>query len=72
MRPLRAWVALAAAVLFATACTPDEAALSTPTLVSPVADSAPYLCKLVPEQAFRLVSGVTGSLREETGGDANR
>ncbi|WP_433439898.1 hypothetical protein [Nonomuraea sp. CA-141351] len=34
-----------------------------------VVDSAPYICKLVPEQAFRVVSGATGSLVEKTSGN---
>ncbi|MEV0232315.1 hypothetical protein [Nonomuraea sp. NPDC050786] len=34
-----------------------------------VVDSAPYICKLVPEQAFRLISGAIGSLIEKTSGN---
>ncbi|MFC4005722.1 hypothetical protein ACFOY2_00710 [Nonomuraea purpurea] len=34
-------------------------------------DSAPYICGLVPEQAFRLVSGATGVLPEKTTGSEN-
>jgi hypothetical protein len=34
-------------------------------------DSTPYVCNLVPEQAFRLISGVTGPLIEKTAGNEN-
>ncbi|MFI7051169.1 hypothetical protein ACWDOR_19270 [Streptosporangium canum] len=61
---------LAAIMLFTTACTPDEATLSTPAtaITGAIADSSPYICKLVPEQAFRLISGMTITLPEETVG----
>ncbi|TMR99045.1 hypothetical protein [Nonomuraea basaltis] len=55
--------------MLSAACTPQTDVVSTPASVpQPVVDSAPYVCKLIPEQAFRLVSGVTGPLAEKTDG----
>ncbi|MER5418454.1 hypothetical protein [Streptosporangium roseum] len=70
MRFYRSLIALIAVALSAAACTPDKAATATPTPVNTgaVVDSAFYLCKLVPMQAFRLVSGVTKPLSEEVAG----
>jgi hypothetical protein len=63
-------VALAAVVLLVAACTPENDAASEPApSPQPVSDSAPYICKLVPEQAFRFVSGTTGSLVEKMSGN---
>lgn len=64
-------VALAVTTMFAGACTPGDAALSTPAPgnTGVIVDSPPYLCKLVPDQAFRLVSGAKGSLSEKTNGN---
>ncbi|MFD1546599.1 hypothetical protein [Nonomuraea guangzhouensis] len=51
------------------ACTPEKDIVSTPApVLQPIVDSAPYICRLVPEQAFRLVSDATGSLVEKTDG----
>lgn len=56
--------------LLAAACTPDldDVSKSSPR-PSPVVDSSPHLCKLVPERAFRLVSDATGPLPERTDGN---
>ncbi|MER6944939.1 hypothetical protein ABT294_13025 [Nonomuraea sp. NPDC000554] len=61
---------MTALVILAAACTAndDAAPVSTPPR-QPIADSAPYICRLVPEQALRLVSGATGSLVEKTTGN---
>ncbi|RVX38226.1 hypothetical protein EDD27_0519 [Nonomuraea polychroma] len=62
--------ALAALALLAAACTPTTGIDSTPaSALRPVVDSSPYVCTLIPEQAFRLVSGVTGPLVEKTAGN---
>ncbi|TMR09011.1 hypothetical protein ETD86_45355 [Nonomuraea turkmeniaca] len=59
-------------MLLVAACTPENDTVSSPALApQPVMDSAPYICKLIPEQAFRLVSGVTGPLAEKTDGSQN-
>ncbi|SFK40980.1 hypothetical protein SAMN05216275_12491 [Streptosporangium canum] len=64
-------VALIAVMLLGTACTPEDSALPTPAPVATdaIVDSPPYVCKFVPDQAFRLVSGVKGSLSEQTNGN---
>ncbi|MFI7613933.1 hypothetical protein ACIBP6_22150 [Nonomuraea terrae] len=60
---------LAALVWLAAACTPKTDIASTPAPAQePITDSAPYVCGLIPEQAFRLVSGVTEPLTEKTDG----
>ncbi|MFI6790421.1 hypothetical protein ACIBG4_24150 [Nonomuraea sp. NPDC050383] len=60
---------MAALVVLATACTPESDLATTPAPpAQPVVDAAPYVCKLIPEQAFRMVSGVTGPLAERTDG----
>ena len=71
MRHSRLPVALAALVLFAAACTPENDIVSTP---APVPSSQSWIlhrtsARFVPEQAFRLVSGVTGPLVEKTDGN---
>ncbi|MEO3788910.1 hypothetical protein ABGB14_01790 [Nonomuraea sp. B10E15] len=38
-------------------------------LTQPIVDSSPYVCRLIPEQAFRLVSGATKVLAEKAAGD---
>ncbi|MEV4574741.1 hypothetical protein AB0K16_15930 [Nonomuraea jabiensis] len=59
-------------MLLATACTSENDVVFTPApALKPIADSAPYICKLVPEQAFRAVSGATGSLVEKVSGNEN-
>lgn len=65
MRFLRLLVALVTVIL-GTACTAGDSApvTSAPVDMRAIADSAPYLCKFVPEHAFRLVTGVSGPLRE--------
>jgi hypothetical protein len=69
MRPSRQHVALTILVLLAAACASEKPIISTPVPApQPIVDSAPYLCKLVPEQAFRLVSGATGPLVERIDG----
>jgi hypothetical protein len=56
-------------VLLVASCTPENDIVSTSTPVPrPIVDSAPYICKLIPEQAFRLASGATGALVEKTTG----
>ncbi|GAA3531646.1 hypothetical protein GCM10022419_008320 [Nonomuraea rosea] len=61
--------ALPALLLLAAACTLEKQNVPAPAPVPrPVADSSPYVCKLVPEQAFRLVSGLSGPLTEKTNG----
>jgi hypothetical protein len=63
-------VSLVGFALLASACTPDSVSVSPPSPPPvPVADSSPYVCELVPERAFRLVSGVTGPLPEKTSGN---
>lgn len=70
MRPSRLNVALTALMLLTAACTPEKDAVSTPApVLHPVVDSAPYICRLVPEQAFRLVSGAAGTLVEKMSGN---
>lgn len=70
MRHSHAPVAITALIVIATACTPETEAISTPAATSqPITDSAPYLCELVPERAFRLVSGATKPLVEKIEGD---
>ncbi|WP_406312605.1 hypothetical protein OHA77_29155 [Streptosporangium sp. NBC_01639] len=71
MRLYNILVVLTVAMVFAGACTPGDAALSTPASVNTgvLVDSPPYVCKLVPDQAFRLVSGVKGFLGEKTNGN---
>jgi hypothetical protein len=69
MKRSRLVVALIALALLAAACTQGNDIVSTPAPIpQPVVESAPYLCKLIPEGAFRLVSGVTGPLTEKTDG----
>ncbi|MDR8410382.1 hypothetical protein MTP10_16760 [Nonomuraea sp. 3-1Str] len=66
----RLLVALGALGLLVAACSPKSDIASTPASpLQPVVESAPYVCALIPEQAFRLVSGVTGSLAEKTDGN---
>ncbi|MFD8555768.1 hypothetical protein ACFV1N_00575 [Streptosporangium canum] len=62
---------MAVLMLFGAACTPKDAALSTPAPVNTgtITDSAPYLCKLIPQRAFQLVSGVNRPLSEKVGGN---
>jgi hypothetical protein len=63
-------VALTGLVLLTTACTPKQDIISTPTQApQPIMNSSPYVCKLVPEQAFRLVTGTSGPLTERTSGN---
>ncbi|MEO3868388.1 hypothetical protein ABGB18_06120 [Nonomuraea sp. B12E4] len=70
MRHARIPLALAALTLLAPACTPETDIISTPVpVLQQVVDSAPYVCTLIPERAFRLVSGVTGSLVEKNDGN---
>jgi hypothetical protein len=60
---------LIAFMLLATACATDNDLVSPPVpALQPVVNSAPYVCKLIPEQAFRLVSGIGGALAEKTDG----
>lgn len=69
MRQGRLQAALIVLSLLTAACTSGNNLISTPAPVpQPVVDSAPYVCKLIPEQAFRLVSGATGPLAETTDG----
>ncbi|MBN6052995.1 hypothetical protein JYK22_13740, partial [Nonomuraea sp. RK-328] len=68
MTHLRLPVALTGLIALA-ACSPDTHIATTPAPpAQPVADSAPYVCKLIPEQAFRQISGVAGALAEKTTG----
>ncbi|MGW3362248.1 hypothetical protein ACWDOR_04825 [Streptosporangium canum] len=62
---------MSAVILFAVACTPEDSAISTSTPVNAgaVVDSGPYICKLVPEKAFLLVSGTNGPPGEKISGD---
>jgi hypothetical protein len=70
MRLSRLPAALATLLLLTAACTPESDVVPTPApALQPISDSAPYVCGLVPEQAFRLASGVTESLSEKTNGD---
>ncbi|WP_433352129.1 hypothetical protein ACQP25_03675 [Microtetraspora malaysiensis] len=57
-------------MLLVAACTSGEKDVRDPDPVAagPVVDSAPYLCDLVPERAFRLVSGVTKTQTAKTDG----
>ncbi|TDE57919.1 hypothetical protein E1295_06455 [Nonomuraea mesophila] len=57
-------------LMMAVACSPDNQVVHTPAPEPlPVADSAPYVCKLVPSQALRIVSGVTAPLEERIDGN---
>lgn len=70
MKHSRLPAALVVLILLAAACNQEKDVVPTPALVpQPIVDSSPYVCRLVPEQAFRLVSGATGSLSEKTSGD---
>jgi hypothetical protein len=70
MRHSRLPAALAVLLLLATACNQEKNIVPTSApVLQPIVDSSPYICRLVPEQAFRLVSGATGSLSEKTSGD---
>ncbi|MEV0623314.1 hypothetical protein AB0I81_59060 [Nonomuraea sp. NPDC050404] len=55
-------------MLLISACTPEKAIVSAPAPPQPIVDAPPYVCKLVSAQAFRLVSGASGSFGEETTG----
>jgi hypothetical protein len=69
MKRSRLPVALTALVLLTVACAPENDMVSTPSPVTqPIVDSSPYICKLIPEQALRSVSGSTGALAERTNG----
>ncbi|GGO66325.1 hypothetical protein GCM10012289_20080 [Nonomuraea cavernae] len=59
---------LTALVLFGVSCTPESDIVSTLAPPLPIVDSSPYVCSLIPEQAFRSVTGVTEPLAEETAG----
>ncbi|MFG1943696.1 hypothetical protein [Nonomuraea sp. NPDC048826] len=70
MRILLSSTSLATLALLTTACAPDVDDVAHPSLPpSPVVDSTPYLCKFVPDRAFRLVSDTTGILPEKTDGN---
>ncbi|MFF4774704.1 hypothetical protein ACFY05_17775 [Microtetraspora fusca] len=61
---------LSSAVFLVSACTNDQnVPKPVPVDDRPVVDSAPYLCDLVPRQAFHLVSGVTGTFAEKRDGN---
>ncbi|MEU8038032.1 hypothetical protein [Streptosporangium sp. NPDC049078] len=62
--------ALLAFVILGAACSPEAtpAPSPAPATLSPIVDSSPYICKFVPEQAFRMVTGLTGPLAELTDG----
>ncbi|MGV9595105.1 hypothetical protein ACWDR1_00405 [Streptosporangium sandarakinum] len=70
MRLSRLGVPLLLGLLIASACTTKNEGVSTPMPgeTENIVDSAPYLCGLVPERAFRLVSGVTKSFEERATG----
>ncbi|GGQ00642.1 hypothetical protein [Streptosporangium pseudovulgare] len=70
MRLPRLGVPLLLGLLITSACTMKNEGVSTPTPdnTEMIADSAPYLCGLVPERAFRLAGGVAGPLEERTNG----
>ncbi|MGW0806714.1 hypothetical protein [Nonomuraea sp. NPDC002799] len=68
MRHLRLPATLATLGLLTAACTPENDIVSKSGFIQPITNTAPYVCKLIPEQAFRLVSGVTGPLIEKTDG----
>ncbi|MER6828671.1 hypothetical protein ABT352_22010 [Streptosporangium sp. NPDC000563] len=64
-------VTLTAIALIVTGCTLDDTPALTPAPINTgaIVDSAPYICRLVPDQAFQLVSGVDKTLSEETSGN---
>ncbi|MFI7634310.1 hypothetical protein [Nonomuraea sp. NPDC049400] len=63
-------VTLIALALLSTACTPEsDTASAPPPTPQQVADSTPYICKFVPEQAFRLISSTKGLFVEKTRGN---
>jgi hypothetical protein len=69
VRRSRSSIALTFLVLIIAACAPEKQIVSTPAPApKPVVDSAPYVCKLLPEQALRLVSGVIGPISERING----
>jgi hypothetical protein len=56
--------------VLATACTPEVDNTFEPSPIpQPVVDSNPYLCTLIPERAFRLVSDATEPRPERTDGN---
>ncbi len=59
-----------AAVVVLAGCTPTAgpAPSLSPANIGPIVDSAPYLCELIPEQAFRLASGATETLTSRMDG----
>ncbi|XRQ05762.1 hypothetical protein ACN3XK_55880 [Actinomadura welshii] len=61
-------VVVAVALLSVSACEVGRTDESPPPDVRPVADSAPYLCDLVPESAFRDVTGLTAQLNSDWNG----
>jgi hypothetical protein len=69
MKPFRLLLAFATLLLFIAACAPEKEIVSTPAPApQPIVDTSPHLCALVPEQAFRLVSGVNEPTTERTNG----
>ncbi|GAA3214265.1 hypothetical protein [Nonomuraea helvata] len=72
MRRSGLFAALSAFALITAACTPEKQIVSTPAPVpQPVVNSSPYVCKLIPEQAFRTISGITAPLVERINGTEN-
>lgn len=72
MRRSPAIAALTAVMAAAMSCTSGEEIVSEPAPApEPISDAAPYICRLVPEKAFHMVSGVDTSLAERTTGADN-
>ncbi|QFY07255.1 hypothetical protein GBF35_11645 [Nonomuraea phyllanthi] len=70
MKPSPLTVALISLALISTACTPESGiATKTAPALQPVVDSAPYICKLVPEDAFRLLTAATRPPVEKMSGN---
>lgn len=61
--------ALSSLALVISACTPERDIALTPAPGSqPITDSSPYICKLVPMQAFLMVSGIKTPLIDKMSG----
>lgn len=59
---------LVALLLVVTACSDEPNAMPSPAVSSAIVDAPPYVCKFIPEQSLRMVSGSTQPLSEVSDG----